>query len=227
MIREYLTALAGDVSHWEFEHALWWGKTPAQCAVLFAKTSALMSGVPTDELPSDDVWRKDQYKQSPKVIAFFEHDCVLAEACMYGTPYGGRITPPGVINSSICRDEGNIRWRTGNDMLTETDFPHGKYSRRLVDLWTRTAHICAIKFKDCETHEKVAYAWAMHHMLLCIKGFQAGNSRTSRLCLQMCRISVGLKPIAFRPIDSPRLKLHLEIFRNGIFIPYMRHLGAM
>lgn len=225
-IRIYSDYLIRHVSHWELDPPEWTGKTNSQRALLFAKTSALMSGIPSNEMPPEGKWSKYD-EASPEILEFFQNDHMLAEACMYGTPHDGRITPPQALNASLCRDKMRIRWRSGDDVMTDSDIPSGKYTEKLVKLWMKTAFEGAHLFKNASIADKSIFAWAMHHSLYCIKPFSTGNSRTARLCLQMCRNVVGLKPIAYRPEDREKLRMHLEHYRHVIFIPAMRNLGYM
>lgn len=225
-VRIYVDQLARHVSHWELDPPEWTGKTNSQRALLFAKTSALMSGIPAIEMPPDGKWSKYD-DASPEILEFFQNDHVLAEACMYGTPHEGRIIPPQVLNASLCRDKMRIRWRTGNDVMTDSDISSGMHTQKLIGLWMKTAFDGARMFKNLSDGDKSAFAWAMHHSLFCIKPFSTGNSRTARLCLQMCRNVVGLKPIAYRPADRDKLRMHLEHFRHAIFIPTMQSLDYM
>lgn len=220
----YVAALARDLAHWELDPPEWVGKSASQRALLFARTSALLSGIPSEELPADNVWRMDRQTQSTDIVEFFENDHVLAEVCMSDA---GKIIPPEILNASLCRNRMNIRWRTGNDLSIESDLPDGGYSKELTRFWTSSAEIFGKHMRNFPEGDRRAYAWAMHHAFLCIKPFSTGNSRTARLCLQMCRTNVGLNPIAFRSTDLTKMRMHLETFRNSIFIPLMRSMGRM
>ena len=225
-----LKAYAGIVidgsPEWEIEHVKWRAldsKDTRARAMIFACESALMSGIPQDELPWKLTYSKAERDANPWIDDFERNDLAVTEACLY--PSGERrMIHPMAINGPLCRDVLKTKWRTGVDLGADVELPPGVYVKRLTTRWMKIAKTGALFAIRGTVHERQTFAWAMHDLFMCIQPFRDGNSRTARLLLQMVRRHVGLEPVLLFTSHRETHRDRLKFFRSRIYkqvAPYL------
>jgi hypothetical protein len=218
---EYQSLIERNSHHWERSEAFWLLK-PKEHAIEFACNSAFLSDADTSQVPWKIHYTDEEKDAHSWVREFFENDVSLAETYLALGEPTGRIANPVYINMPLCRDKLKAGWRVTSDRGTDSAMPPGIHGRLMLRIWRLTVTEGIRALASRPTHEREAFAWAMHDAFLFLRPFRDGNGRTARLLLQAMRRELSLLPAY---IDKEQRKIHRErakFFNKELFVPYLR-----
>lgn len=185
----------------------------------YARQSELMRGHSPPILSTDD----DNQRLDRKYRRFKTH-VSLAESCL--TSHDRGVMDPCIINNELLSNR-ETEWREGRIIAMRVVQPAGKYSEPLTKFWMRLAESGRIQLAGRPEADRIAFAWMMHDLFICIQPFESANERTARLLIQLVRHSLDLPPIMIRAEDSVFHDSRLDFFRWDLFLPLARQYGFL
>lgn len=187
-------------------------------AYWFARQSELMRGhVP----PGRSQWTDDRLDRKYRQ---FKVHVAIAEACLCS--HATEIMHPSIINDEL-HGNSETQWRDGTIMAMRIIQPRGELSEMLSDRWLALASSGISQLAQRPESDRIAFAWMMHDLFICIQPFKSANERTGRLLLQLLRQRLGLLPIMIRAKDMMFHESRLDYFRWNLFLPLMRRYGYL
>lgn len=164
----------------------------------FVETSEAISGIAPFNKERDSTKRH------------FEITLILASA--------SRFIDPRLVNGVLTRRSGDW-FRGGTEYGLRGRAPSGGVLPRVFDDWVRETEDGIVRLQGHPEQEREAFAWAMHHKLVCIHPFKEANGRTSRLVLNHL-LSLFRLPIAvIHPEKAEQYFAQLDTYRDEIFLP--------
>lgn len=194
---------------------------PKAAALEFARESEEIRGYSPADLPEHE---KDISLVRDQAIRRFKVHVTIAEACL--TSYADRMMHPLIINDELHGNQ-QTAWREGSVSVMRVIQPSGKHVRALTDFWVALADKGATQVSWRSENDRIAFAWLMHDLFICIEPFKSANERTARLLLQVMRRMLNLPGLFVRKDDMPFHEMRVNLFRMNIFMPEMRRLGYL
>lgn len=188
----------------------------------YARQSELMRGHSPPPLTTDD-----DFQRLDRRYRRFKIHVSIAESCL--TSGSKDVMHPSIINDELLSNT-ETEWRDGRIFAMRIIQPPGEYSERLTDFWLSLANAGRRQLlaePKRPEEDRIAFAWMLHDLLICIQPFCNANERTARLMLQLVRHSLELPPIMLRAENMVFHDSRLDYFRWNLFLPLMRHYGYL